>query len=135
MLDKVFTVLGVVVQESGISQISGLGMSSIAREPGFYYNKVIVHHYPGQNAGLAWSLFGKSPIRSSSWTSCRKPPCWRASSDLDLPLLWTNIQHAVQTLDVPEANSEMDQAPAKFKEVTGLDLDAVLHSLGGEYGH
>jgi hypothetical protein len=35
-LDKVFAVLGVLVQESGISQISGLGMSSIAREPGFY---------------------------------------------------------------------------------------------------
>jgi hypothetical protein len=28
----------------------------------------------------------------------------------------------------------MEQAPAKFKALTGLDLDAALHSLGGEYG-
>jgi hypothetical protein len=134
MLDKVFSVLAVIVQESGISQISGLGMSSIAREPGFYYNKVIVHHYPGQDAGLAWSLFGKSAHPLKQLDLLPETTVLASESDVDLPLLWTNIQHAVQTLDVPEANSEMGQAPAKFKEVTGLDLDAVLHSLAGEYG-
>jgi hypothetical protein len=133
-LDKVFAVLGVVVQESGISQISGLGMSSIAREKGFYYNKVVLHHYPGQNAGLAWSLFGKSPHPLKELDLLPETTALATAFDFDGPLAWTNIQHAVQTLDVPEVSSALDQLPAKFKEVTGLDLDAALQSLGGEFG-
>jgi len=134
ILNKVVAVLGVVVQESGISQISGLGMSSIAREPDFYYNKMIVHHYPGQDAGLVWSLFGKSAHPLKVLDLLPESTVLASASDLDLPLLWTSIQHAVQTLNVPKASSGMDQAPAKFKELTGLDLDAALHSLAGEYG-
>jgi hypothetical protein len=134
VLDKVFAVLGVVVQESGISQISGLGMSSIAREKGFYYNKVIVHHYPGQDAGLAWTLFGKSAHPLKLLDLLPESTALANSSDLDLPLLWTSIQHAMQSLNLPEVSSGLDQAPAKFKEVTGLDLETALHSLAGEYG-
>jgi hypothetical protein len=134
VLNKVFAVLGVVVQESGISQISGLGMSSIAREPGFYYNKLIVHHYAGQDAGLAWSLFGKSAHPLMVLDLLPESTALASASDLDVPQLWTSIQHAVQSLDMPEVSSTMDQAPAKFKAVTGLDLDAALHSLSGEFG-
>ena len=132
--DKIFTVLGVIVQQSGISEISGLGASSIAREPGFYYNKVVVHHYPGQDAGLAWTLFGKAAHPLKVLDLLPESTVLASASDLDLPLLWTNIQQAVQSVGVPEASSAMEQAPARFKAVTGLDLDAALHSLAGEYG-
>jgi hypothetical protein len=134
VLDKVFAVLGVIVQESGISQISGLGMSSIAREPGLYYNKVVVHHYPGQDVGLAWSLFGKSAHPLKVLDLLPESTVLASSSDLDLPLLWTNIQHAVKAVGEPESSSAMDEAPAKFKEVTGVDLEVALHSLAGENG-
>jgi len=133
MVDKVFRVLGVVIQESGISQISGLGMSSIAREPGLYYNKMVVHHYAGQGEGLAWSLLGKSAHPLKVLDLLPESTVLASSSDLDLPLLWTSIQHAVQSADVPDATSALEEAPAKFKAVTGLDLDATLHSLAGEY--
>ena len=56
------------------------------------------------------------------------------SSDFDLALAWTNILQAVRTLDIPQVAAALDQAPAKFRQLTGLDLDAALHSLGGEYG-
>jgi hypothetical protein len=133
-LEKVFTVASVILQESGISQISGLGMSSIAREPGLYYNKVVVHHYPGQDAGLAWSLFGKSPHPLKVLDLLPESTVLASASDLDLPLLWTSIQQAVKAVGEPESSSAMDQAPAKFKEATGLELDPALHSLAGEYG-
>src|ERR1022692_3810371 len=42
---KVFNFANGWIKDSGIDQISGVGMSSIAREPGFYYGKLIVHHY------------------------------------------------------------------------------------------
>ncbi len=134
MVDKVFAAVGVILQESGISQISGLGASSIAREPGFYYNKFIVHHYAGHDAGLVWSLFGKSAHPFQQLDLLPESTVLASCSDLDLALLWTSIVHAVQTLGEAESSAALDQAPAKFKEITGLDLDAALHSLGGEYG-
>jgi competence protein ComGC len=133
-LDKVFAVLGRVVRDSGLSPISGLGMSSIAREKGFYYNKVVVHHYPGQNAGLIWSLFGQSPHRLNQLDLLPQNTALAASADFDLPLAWTNILQAAKLLDMPEAGPALDQFPAKFHDWTGLDLDAALKSLGGEYG-
>jgi hypothetical protein len=133
-VQKGFALLDVVVKESGISQISGLGMSSIAREKGFYYNKVIVHHYPGQDAGLAWTLFGKAAHPLQALDLLPESTAMAFASDLDVPLLWTSIQHAVRTLGVPDVSAAFEQAPAQFKEKTGADLDALLHSLAGEYG-
>src|SRR5271157_1311110 len=42
-ISKVFDFATTCLKDSGIEQISGVGMSSIAREPGFYYGKLIVH--------------------------------------------------------------------------------------------
>lgn len=133
-VQKGFALLDLVVKESGISQISGLGMSSIAREKGFYYNKMIVHHYPGQDAGLAWTLFGKAAHPIGALDLLPESTAMAFASDLDVPLLWTSIQHAVQTLAVPDVSAAFEQAPAQFKEKTGVELDALLHSLAGEYG-
>ena len=44
---RVFEVINNVIKDSGVEHISGLGISSIAREPGLYYNKFILHHYAG----------------------------------------------------------------------------------------
>jgi hypothetical protein len=132
--DKVFTVLAGIAKDSGISQISGLGMSSIAREKDFYYNKLIIHHYPGQNAGLMWSLFGRSPHPLQVVDFLPVSTAMAASSDFDLMLAWTNIVQAVQSLNIPEAGQALEQLPDKFHELTGLDLNAALKSLGGEYG-
>jgi len=133
-LDRVFTILGGVVADSGINQISGLGMSSIAREKGFHYNKVIIHHYPGQTNGLVWSLFGQSPHPLKVLDFLPETTALASSSDFDLQLAWTNIVQVVRMLDLPEPRKALDQIPAKFHEMAGLDLDATLKSLAGEFG-
>jgi hypothetical protein len=132
-LDNIFAVLGGLVQESGVSQISGLGMSSIAREPGFYFSKVVVHHYPGQNAGLIWSLFGQAAHPLRQLDLLPESTALAAGSDFDLPLAWTNIQRGANAMNLPGVKQALEQAPAKFRQLTGLDLDATLQSLGGEY--
>jgi hypothetical protein len=133
-MDKVFTVLGEIAKGSGISEISGLGMSSIAREKGFYYSKLIIHHYPGQNAGLMWSMFGRSPHPLKIMDFLPANTAMASSADFDLPLAWTNIVQVVQSLNIPEAGTTLAQLPDQFHELTGLDLNAALKSLGGEYG-
>src|SRR6185503_19849691 len=40
-----FDIVTSLVKNSGIEDITGVGMSSIAREPGFYRNTFVLHHY------------------------------------------------------------------------------------------
>ncbi|HEY3863181.1 MAG TPA: hypothetical protein VGO59_14965 [Verrucomicrobiae bacterium] len=133
-IGKIFTVLDSLVKHSGITEVSGVGMSSIAREPGLYYNKFIVHHYPGQNQGFVWSLFGQSPHPLKVLDMLPETTALASSMDFELPLLWTNGVALARSVDNPEVNSALDELPQKFQQATGLDLDAACKSLGGEYG-
>lgn len=57
-------VLGVVepaYRQSGINEISGVGMSSLAIEENLWRSKMFVPHQPGRDTGLIWDAFGKRP--------------------------------------------------------------------------
>jgi hypothetical protein len=124
----------VCLKDSGIEQISGVGMSSIAREPGFYYGKLIIHHYPGQNAGAIWSVLGKAPHPLQELDLLPESTVLAVFSDLDVPLVWTDVQKHLKMLDIPTVTDSLKQWPAQFQKMTGLDFDKVLDSLGGDYG-
>jgi hypothetical protein len=40
------------VNDSGIQDATGLGLSSVEIEPGLYRNKALLHHYPGKGDGF-----------------------------------------------------------------------------------
>src|SRR5215469_12629087 len=54
-----FNVVTRLIKDSGLENVSGVGMSSIAREPGVYRTRAVVHHYSGQGDGFIWSILGK----------------------------------------------------------------------------
>ncbi len=60
-LTQVVDVVTRLVKNSGVEQVSGFGMSSVAREKGLYRSKAILHHYKGNDSGYLWSVFGKNP--------------------------------------------------------------------------
>jgi hypothetical protein len=131
---KIFNFADSWIKESGIEQISGVGMSSIARESNFYYSKLIIHHYPGQDAGVIWSLLGKKAHPLQELDLLPETTVFAMFSDLDVPLAWDDIQKHVKQLDIPAATDSLNQWPAQFHQMTGLDFDKVLKSLGGNYG-
>jgi hypothetical protein len=122
------------LRDSGIEEISGVGLSSIAREPGFYYSKLIVHHYPGQNQGVMWSMLGKEPHTLEGLNMLPEETVLASFTDLDLSLLWRSIQDHFEKLDLPAARAALNQVPEQFQKGTGLDWNTVLSSLGGNYG-
>ena len=131
---RIFQVVGNVVNDSGIEQISGFGASSIAREPGFYYSKILVHHYDGQGEGLMWSAFGKEAHPLKELDLLPEDTALAAYADLDVPLLWKTIQKELKALHLPEVDQGLAQFPDKFKAAAGVSFDDVLNSLGGGYG-
>jgi hypothetical protein len=133
-IGKVFDFANACIKDSGVEQISGVGLSSIAREPGFYYSKLIVHHYPGNDSGTIWNMFGKSAHPLQELDLLPETTVFAIFSDLDVPLVWDNIQKHVEVLNIPAANASLRQWPAQFQKMTGLDFNQVLESLGGTYG-
>jgi len=133
-MGKVFDFASGWIKDSGIEQISGVGMSSIAREPDFYYSKLIIHHYPGHDEGVIWSLLGKAPHRLDDLDLLPETTALATFSDLDVPLAWKDIKKHLELLNIPAVTDGLQQWPEQFRKATGLDFDKVLGSLGGDYG-
>lgn len=122
------------VQKSGLEEITGVGASSFAVSPGLYRNKVFVHHYPGKDTGILWSLGGKEPHALGGLDLL--PPDTAAASfgDFDLPLLVNFLRQEASQSGVPEAQQAVAQWQTQFAGITGLQLDDVLNSLSGSMG-
>jgi hypothetical protein len=133
-IGKVFDFANAWVKDSGVEEISGVGMSSIAREPGFYYGKIVVHHYPGKNDGEIWTLMGKEPHAMKELDLLPEDTALALFSDLDVSLAWNNLQKHLKQLDIPAATEALQQWPENFRKKTGLDFNKVIESLGGNYG-
>jgi hypothetical protein len=131
---RVFEVINNVIKDSGVEHISGLGISSIAREPGLYYNKFILHHYAGQNDGALWTAFGKAAHPLKELNLLPENTAFAAYGDLDIPLIWQTVEKELKQLQMPQIDQALAQIPDQFKAAVGLSLDDLLNSLGGGYG-
>ncbi|MGA2544711.1 MAG: hypothetical protein ABSG78_24440 [Verrucomicrobiota bacterium] len=127
---RIFEVINNLVKDSGIEHISGVGASSIAREPGLYYNKLIVHHYDGESDGVIWSAFGKEAHPLKELDLLPENTAFATYADLDVPLLWKTIEKELKQLHLPEVDKGLAEFPAKFRAGAGISFDDVLNSLG-----
>src|SRR5262249_36675620 len=55
-IEKAINIVTNLVKSSGIEDVSGFGVSSIAREKEFYHAKAMLHHYKGKGSGFLWTL-------------------------------------------------------------------------------
>lgn len=131
---RVFDVLTSLVKNSGVEQVSGVGLSSIATEKDFYRTKFLLHHYKGNDSGYLWSLFGKTPHSLNGLDYLPASTAFASFSDLDLAMLWTVLDKEIGQSGIPGAKEGLGQVPAEFEKNTGLNFDKVLASLGGEFG-
>lgn len=133
-INKAFDVVGHVIQDSGIQNLSGLGVSSVEVEPGLYRTKVLLHHYPEQGDGFLWKLCGGAPHPLTGLNLLPANTAMAMFSDADLPLVWSVVQDEVAKAGIPQAQDFMQQLPAQFEKSTKMNWDAFIHSLGGEFG-
>ena len=133
-LTQAFDIVTNLIQKSGIEDVSGFGMSAIARETNFYHSKLVMHHYPGKASGFLWSMFGQKPHTLDSLNLLPTSTALAAFTDLDAPMLWSVIQKQVAQSGFPQAEEMLKKLPAGFEQATGLAWDRVLASFGGEFG-
>ncbi|HXT40113.1 MAG TPA: hypothetical protein VN887_08820 [Candidatus Angelobacter sp.] len=132
--DKGFDLATRLVRNSGIEEISGVGMSGIATEKGRYRTKLLVHHYPDRKSGYLWSLFGAAP---HALTGLEQLPTTTALSvffDFDLRGFWTILKRELSRSGIAGLEEWSKEFPKEFEGKTGINFEALLDSLGGEFG-
>lgn len=133
-INKGFDIVTRLVKDSGLEEISGLGLSSVQIEKGMYRNKALLHHYTGKGNGFLWKLSGKEPHALTGVDMLPSDTALAIFSDLDLPCVWTNIQKEVAASEIPKAQEFIQQLPVQFESKAGMKWDDLMHSLGGEFG-
>ena len=132
--NKGFDLAARLIRNSGLEEISGVGMSGIATEKGRYRSKLLVHHYPGRNSGYLWSLCGASPHALEGLNQLPTTTALSVFFDLDLRGLWTVLQQEMSQSGIAGLEEWSRAFPKEFAEKTGINFEALLNSLGGEFG-
>ena len=133
-IDHAFDVVTHIVKDSGIEDLTGLGVSSIQIEPGLYRTKVLLHHYPGQGNGFMWKLCGGQPHPLTGLDLLPANTALAMFSDGDLPLIWSVAKDEAAKSGIPGAQDFLQQLPKQFEQNTKVKWDTFLASLGGEFG-
>jgi general secretion pathway protein G len=133
-VNKAFDIVTRLIQDSGIEDVSGVGLSSVEFEKGVFRNRALLHHYPGKGNGFLWQLAGKEPHPLTGLDCLPADTALAIFSDLDLPVLWAVAQKEVAQSDLPQAQEWLKKLPADFEQKTGIKWDDFIHSLGGEFG-
>jgi len=120
-------VLGVVepaYRQSGIGEISGVGMSSLAIEENLWRSKMFVHHQPGKGSGLIWDMFGEQPHTLEVLSLAPDNTAALMHSDLDVKRVidWADTVFG----EMLGGESIMANAPPQVQD--------ILDSFGNEAG-
>jgi hypothetical protein len=131
---RFFDVLTSVMKNSGVEDVGGFGMSSIAREKGLYRSTYMLYHAKGKDSGYLWSVFGKKPHPLEGIDLLPSDTVFASFSDIDLPLVWSILDKEIGHSGIPSAQQTFQTVPLQFNAMTGVGLDTFLRSLDGTYG-
>ncbi|MCF7848101.1 MAG: DUF1559 domain-containing protein [Kiritimatiellales bacterium] len=121
------------VQTSGLMNFGALGMSSVERKDGVFYNRGAVYHAPNQGTGIIWDAFGGSPVTRNALNLMPANTVMATYGRIDFYRLLTWWKGALEKSGDRELQSNFQSALDDLKK-KGIDLEALLASSAGEIG-
>jgi hypothetical protein len=133
-INKAFDLGTRLIRNSGIESITGVGISGIALEKGFYQTKLVVSRDTNSAPVGVWTVFGRAPrsLHEMDWLPA--DTAWAAFSDVDIPAIWNAVVNEVNQAGIAEAKQGLEGLNGAVQQATGKRLDELLGSLGGECG-
>src|SRR5438132_1463022 len=126
--NKGFDLATRLIRNSGLEEISGVGMSGIATEKGRYRTKLLVHHYPDRKSGYLWSLFGAAPHALDGLNQLPTTTALSVFFGLDLRGLWAILQRELSASGIAGLDEWSRGFPKEFEAKTGINFEALLNS-------
>jgi hypothetical protein len=133
-ITRVFDSLNDLVVETGLEDLTGVGLSGVQIGPDLFRTKAIFHHQRGQGEGLLWNVMGKQAHDLAGLDLLPATTAVAAFGDVDVKAVWEAIADGVKKSEVPELVDGLKQWEAEFEKGTKLAWSDVLGSLGGEAG-
>ncbi len=128
----ILKMLGQAYRESGVREISGGGASSLALGKNFYRNRLFIHHWPDNDKGKLWKVFGAKMHRLETIDFLPVTTALAVCQDYDLNLLWDWHKQLVAASE----NADLIQKHHEF--LTNLNravgLEKLIKSTDGEMG-
>jgi hypothetical protein len=120
-------------KNSGLTEISGIGISSIKIEKNLNHSKIIVHHYKKNKNGLMWRIMGEKPQELKELKLLPADTVMAGFINLRLNYLWNWIKTEIENSDLQNVKKSINSVePALQKQ--GIDLKKLLDSLKGKIG-
>ncbi len=120
-----------IASQSGLNEISGFGISSIAVEPGYYQTKWMLHHYEGNGNGVLWKLNGNASDALEIISYLPERTALASSGDFSLQPVWNLLNKEAATK--PELRQGIDLFARQLEANAGLKLVDLIASVGPRY--
>ncbi len=121
------------LKESGVSQISGLGASSIATQRGFHRSAAMLHRYPdNKEPGILWTGLGQKPHAQTGLQLLPASTVLALHGDVDAQGAMVWLKKFIAVHAPAEVAREFAQALVEINRE--VNLDNLLAGYAGEVG-
>ncbi len=132
-MDDGYKFIGNGFSQSGIAQLSGVGMSTFPRENDLYLNKAVFHRYADAKRGKLWDLMGSRSHELETLKMLPATTAFACFSDFDGQLGWEWLGDMINDSGIPEAQAKFNGQQAQLQSM-GIDLDKLIGSIDGQVG-
>lgn len=127
---QIFDFVYGLIKKTGLMEISGIGVSSIALEEHLNHSKIIVHHYKEKAKGLIWQLLEGNPRELDELDMLPADTVMAGFADCKLNILWEWIKKQAEASGVPELKKGILSVEPQLQQI-GVQLKPILDSLTG----
>jgi type II secretory pathway pseudopilin PulG len=119
-----------LIKKTGLMEISGIGVSSVAMEEHLNHSKMVVHHYKDKGKGLIWKLMQASPHELTALKMLPADTVLAGFADCKLNVLWQWIKTQAEASGLPAVKKGILSVEPMLKQ-QGIQLNQLLDSLTG----
>ncbi|UCH97356.1 MAG: type II secretion system protein GspG [Candidatus Aminicenantes bacterium] len=126
----IFDFIHGLLKNSGLMEISGIGVSSVPLGEQLNHSKVVVHHYKDKGKGLIWQLTAGTPHELTQLGMLPADTVMAGYGDFKLSVLWQWIKKQAEASNLPEVKKGI-LSVEPILQMQGIRLDQLLDSLAG----
>ncbi len=131
--DKWFSFFSGILNESGLMEISAIGVSSKEYEEGITRSKFIVQHDKGKGNGMIWNSVSQSPGDLRMIDILPKNTVLSSFSDFQYFKVWSWIKSIAERSGDDKIRFSFASMEKELNNI-GVDLSELLRSINGNSG-
>ncbi len=132
-ISNVINFISSIISDIGISEISGVGISTIPIENNINRSRFVAYHNEADNKGLIWQLLGESKALNEL-NLLPEDTVFAEFGSFNPALLWNWIKKKSDVSNIPEIKNTINRIEPMLTSA-GIDLNKTVNSFSGKIGY